>query len=48
MCMEFIGRPPPDGLPGEDALAEMTRIVADADRHIIGKAQAHTGAVEEI
>jgi trimethylamine:corrinoid methyltransferase-like protein len=48
ICLDLIGRPPPEGLPGADARCEMAEVVAAADRDILGAAAAHQGAREEI
>ncbi len=48
ICLDLINRPPPEGLPGADAVNELADVVAAADKHIIGAAEAHTGAVAEI
>lgn len=36
VCLELMRRPAPDGLPDADQQAELVRIVAAADRHILG------------
>ena len=43
-ALQKVAAPLPEGLPGGDLCAEITRVVAAADDHIIGKAQASTGA----
>ncbi len=48
ICLELTKRPPPEGLPGEDALREMAAVVAVADREILGAAAANAGARQEI
>ena len=48
ICLELTKRPPPEGLPGEDALREMAAVVAVADREILGAAAANAGALQEI
>jgi trimethylamine:corrinoid methyltransferase-like protein len=48
ICLDLIGRPPPEGLPGADAGREMAEVVAAADRDILAADAAHTGAREEI
>jgi trimethylamine---corrinoid protein Co-methyltransferase len=48
ICLELMGRAPPAGLPGTDQLAAMTAMVAEADREIVGAAEASKGARAEI
>ncbi len=43
-ALALIRAPLPEGLPEDDLRAEIARVVAAADDHIIGKAQASTGA----
>ncbi len=38
ICLELTQRPPPEGLPGADAVREMADVVAAADRHILAAA----------
>ena len=40
--------PPPDGLPDAGQVKEIRKVVAEADRSIIGKAQGHAGKRELI
>ena len=47
-CMELIKAPDPDGLPSTDALAEIAKVVADADRLILEAAAANKGPRDEI
>ncbi len=46
--LALIKAEPPEGLPDEDQKAEIAKIVAGADEHIIGKAQQSTGKREVI
>jgi trimethylamine:corrinoid methyltransferase-like protein len=47
-CMELIKAPDPNGLPSNDALAEIAKVVADADRLILEAAAANKGPRDEI
>jgi len=48
ICLDLLGRPLPEGLPGEHAQREMADVVAAADRHILASAAAHIGPVPNI
>lgn len=48
IALESIGKAPPDGILADDANRELDRIVADADRHILEAAAAHSGAASVI
>lgn len=48
IALDLIGRPLPEGLPGEDAKREMAAVVAAADRHILASAAAVSGPVQDI
>ncbi len=47
-AIELINADPVDGLPDAGQVAEIANVVAAADRHIIGKAEAHSGKREVI
>jgi trimethylamine:corrinoid methyltransferase-like protein len=47
-CLDYIRRPPPEGLPSPDVVKEMRHLTAAADRDILGAAAASTGARAEI
>jgi trimethylamine:corrinoid methyltransferase-like protein len=40
ICLDLMQAPPPEGLPGADALREMAEVVAAADRDILDAAAA--------
>ena len=46
--LALMAADPPEGLPDEDQVAEIAKIVARADEDIIGKAQGHAGKREVI
>ncbi len=46
MCMELIRAPAPEGLPGEDAVGEMAKVVRAADDHILAAASGKKAASE--
>jgi len=47
-AIALINSPLPDGLPNEDQVNEIKKVVAAADVDIIGKAQGHAGKREVI
>ena len=48
MALTSIRNAAPDGMLGDDANRDIAQLVTDADRHILGAAAAHTGAVSVI